>query len=121
MDEKAKRDAGVLYAADDTLLQELLACKDLCHQYNRLLPSELSDKKDLMEKILGRTKGFFLIQAPFWCDYGYNIEIGENFYANHGCVILDPAKVRFGDNVFIGPDCGFYTAGHLIDAPRRRQ
>lgn len=121
MDEKVKRDAGVLYAADDTLLQELLACKDLCHQYNQLLPSALSHKKELMEKILGRIKGSFLIQAPFWCDYGYNIEIGDNFYANHGCVILDTAKVRFGDNIFIGPDCGFYTAGHPIGALRRRQ
>lgn len=123
MDEKTKRDAGILYDANynDALLQELLACKDLCHRYNQLFPSDLSEKKELMEKILGRTKGTFLIQAPFWCDYGYNIEIGENFYANHGCVILDAAKVRFGNNVFIGPDCGFYTAGHPIDALRRRQ
>ena len=53
------------------------------------------------------------------CDFGYNIEVGENFYANHGCVILDCAKVTFGDNVFIAPNCGFYTAGHPIDSKRR--
>ena len=55
-----------------------------------------------MRKLLGKTKQHFTITAPFWCDYGYNIEIGENFYTNHNCVILDAAKVTFGDNVWIG-------------------
>ena len=74
-----------------------------------------------MRKILGNTGASFCILAPFWCDYGYNIEIGENFFANHNCIILDCAKVTFGDNVFIAPNCGFYTAGHPIDAERRNQ
>ena len=60
-----------------------------------------------------------MINAPFWCDFGYNIQVGENFYANHGCVILDGGKVTFGDNVFIAPDCGFHTAGHPLDAEQR--
>ena len=55
------------------------------------------------------------------CDYGYNIEIGENFYANHNLIILDGNKVKFGDNVFIAPNCGFYTAGHPLDAKRRNE
>ncbi len=49
------------------------------------------------------------------CDYGYNIEIGDNFYANHNLLILDANKVKFGDNVFIGPNCGFYTSSHPLD------
>ena len=57
--------------------------------------------------------------APFWCDYGYNIEAGERLYINHNCVILDCTKVSFGRDVFIGPNCGFYTAGHPIDAKQR--
>ena len=61
------------------------------------------------------------ITAPFWCDYGYNIELGENFYSNHNLVILDCGKVTFGDNVFVAPDCGFHTAGHPIDYERRNQ
>ena len=72
-----------------------------------------------MKDILGKTKENFTITAPFWCDYGYNIEIGENFYTNHNVVILDGARVTFGDNVFIAPNCGFYTAGHPIDSERR--
>lgn len=58
---------------------------------------------------------------PFWCDYGYNIELGEYFFSNHNLVILDGAKVTFGDNVFVAPNCGFYTAGHPVDAALRRQ
>ena len=57
--------------------------------------------------------------APFWCDYGYNIRLGEHFYANHNLVILDCAAVTFGEHVFVAPNCGFYTAGHPIDAERR--
>ena len=72
-----------------------------------------------MKKLLGVTKDTFCIVAPFWCDYGYNITVGKNFFANHNTVILDGAHVTFGDNVFIAPNCGFYTAGHPIDAERR--
>ena len=61
------------------------------------------------------------IESNFFCDYGYNISVGENFYANHNLVILDGAKVEFGDNVFIGPNCGFYTAGHPIDIKSRNE
>jgi maltose O-acetyltransferase len=74
-----------------------------------------------MRKLLGKTGNRFEIIAPFYCDYGYNIEVGENFFANHNTVILDGAKVRFGDNVFVAPNCGFYTAGHPLDAERRNQ
>lgn len=64
----------------------------------------------------GKFVAFF---QPFYCDYGYNIEIGENFYSNVNCVILDGAKVKFGDNVFVAPNCGFYTAGHPLDVKQR--
>ncbi len=55
------------------------------------------------------------------CDYGYNIELGKNFYSNHNLIILDCAKVTFGDNVFIAPNCGFYTAGHPLDYETRNK
>lgn len=121
MTEKEKRDAGILYDAnyDETLQAEMLVCKDKCFTYNQLLPSKLKEKERLMKEILGETGESFSIHSPFWCDYGYNIKIGENFFANHNCIILDGAKVTFGDNVFIAPDCGFYTAGHPLDSKRR--
>ena len=113
----------MLYDAnyDDDLLEERKVAKDLCYDYNQLRPSDEEGQHAIMGKLLGRTKDTYTIVAPFWCDYGYNIEIGENFFANHNTVILDGAKVTFGDNVFIAPDCGFYTAGHPIDFERRNQ
>lgn len=70
---------------------------------------------------MGSTKENFLIEQPFMCDYGYNIAIGENFYSNHNLVILDCANVTFGDNVFVAPNCAFYTACHPIDYKTRNK
>ncbi len=121
MTEKEKCAQGLLYDAnfDEQLIKERLACKDLCAQFNRLLPSAQDAQMQLLRRILGKTGQTFTIIAPFYCDYGVNIEIGEHFFANHNCVILDAAKVRFGDNVFVGPNCCFTAAGHPIDAAQR--
>ncbi len=120
MTEKEKMILGELYDANDNMLiKDRACCKDLCYEYNSTYPSDTQKQAKIMSKILGRIKGEFSITAPFWCDYGYNIEIGKNFYTNHNCIILDCAKVTFGDNVLIGPDCGFYTAAHPIDAAAR--
>lgn len=123
MTEKEKMCAQMLYDAnyDRALLEERDKAKDLCHQYNQLRPSDRASQQEVLKKLLGKTGENFTLTAPFWCDYGYNIELGENFYANHNLVILDGAKVTFGDNVFIGPDCGFHTAGHPIDFERRNR
>ncbi|MBO7392071.1 MAG: sugar O-acetyltransferase [Verrucomicrobia bacterium] len=123
MTEKEKMLSQKLYDAnyDAELIKERLIAKDLCHEYNRLRPSESEKQQAILRKLLGKTRGAFQIVAPFWCDYGYNIELGRNFFANHNLVILDCARVIFGDNVFIGPDCGFHTAGHPIDMERRNQ
>ena len=119
MTEKEKMLAGELYDANynPELLEERKVAKDLCYEYNQLRPSDEEGQQRLMRRLLGSTDGAFCI--PFWCDYGYNITIGKNFFANHNTVILDGAKVTFGDNVFVAPNCGFYTAGHPIDAERR--
>jgi len=117
MTEKEKMLAGDLYdgATNKELIKELYQAKDLCYEYNQIKPSNIKQRKEIMKKILGATKENFLIEQPFMCDYGYNIEIGENFYANHNMIILDGNKVKFGDNVFIAPNCSFYTAGHPLD------
>ena len=121
MTEKEKMKRQMLYDAnnDTELLQERKVAKDLCYEYNQLRPSDEENQMKIIKSLLGKTKEKFCIIAPFWCDYGYNIEIGENFFANHNTVILDGGKVVFGDNVFVGPNCGFYTAGHPIDFERR--
>ena len=123
MTEKEKMQNQMLYDANYNmaLMKERIAAKDLCYEYNQLRPSDEEHQQEIMKKLLGKTKGAFTIVAPFWCDYGYIIEIGKNFFANHNTVILDGGKVIFGDNVFIAPDCGFHTAGHPIDYERRNQ
>ena len=121
MTEKEKMLRQMLYDAnyDSELLAERRRAKELCYAFNQLPPSEGERQRSILRELLGKTKGAFTIHAPFWCDYGYNIEIGENFFANHNTVILDGGKVIFGDNVFVAPNCGFYTAGHPLDFRRR--
>ncbi|OCK51621.1 maltose acetyltransferase [Chryseobacterium sp. CBo1] len=122
LNEKEKMMSGEIYdAGDPVLVEERQKCKDLCFEYNYLLPSKIEDRKNIIKSLFGKTTDNFHIEQPFYCDYGYNIEIGENFYTNHNVVILDCAKVTFGDNVFIAPNCGFYTAGHPLDAERRNK
>ena len=123
MTEKEKCQAGLLYDANynENLIEERNRCKDLCHEFNCALPSRQEQRKEIMKKILGKTEDTFLIEQPFWCDYGYNIKIGKNFYANHGCIILDAVSVIFGDNVFVAPNCGFYTSGHPHSPDLRNQ
>ena len=122
MDEKAKMLAGVMYDATDAkLARERLRAKDLCHDFNALRPSDIDGKREVLAQLLGKVDETAEILTPFWCDYGYNIEVGANFFANHNTVMLDGAKVTFGDNVFVAPNCGFYTAGHPIDVGRRNE
>ncbi|MDE7410584.1 MAG: sugar O-acetyltransferase [Paramuribaculum sp.] len=123
MTEKEKMLSGALYDAnnDKQLIAERLDCKELCRDYNDLRPKDFEARTLLLQRILGKVKGNLLIEQPFYCDYGYNITVGENFYANFNLVILDEAEVKFGDNVFIAPNCGFYTAGHPLDADERNR
>lgn len=123
MTEKEKMLKQMLYDAnnDKNLIKEREIAKDLCFKYNQLMPSDVENQKSLLKELLEEVDDSAVFVAPFWCDYGYNIKVGKNFFANHNTVILDGAKVSFGDNVFIAPNCGFYTAGHPIDAKRRNQ
>ena len=93
----------------------LMNCKEILYDYNNLRPKELEKREEIIRKLFKKTGEEFHIESPFYCDYGFNITIGENFYSNHNLVILDGAEVIFGDNVFIGPNVGIYTAGHPID------
>lgn len=123
MTEKEKARLGLLYDAnyDEELLAERRRCKELCFQFNQLSPLKELEQKEIIGKLFGKTKENFCVTAPFYCDYGYNIEIGENFYSNHNLVILDGVKVEIGDNVFIAPNCCITTAGHPINIDERNR
>ena len=113
--------SGEIYdATDNSALLELRdRCQNLCHDYNLLRPTDLDGRDKLIRQILGRTGSRLQVIQPFFCDYGFNIEVGERFFANTNLVILDEAKVTFGDNVFIAPNCAFYTACHPVECEPR--
>ncbi|MCI7472987.1 MAG: sugar O-acetyltransferase [Clostridiales bacterium] len=118
--EFEKMIAGELYNAEVPELQDMRTrAAQLCHQLDQLSPTEGEARLALLKELLGKTGEHLTINHGFKCDYGSNITVGEHFYANYNLVVLDCAPVVFGDNVFIAPNCGFYTAGHPLDAPTR--
>ena len=124
MTEKEKMLEGEIYNPnyDEELIKERAYAKNICFEYNNLNWDKLEKREELIKKLFGKIGSNFVIEPNFWCDYGYNIFIGKNFYANHGLVILDGGKVEVGDNVFIGPNCGIYTATHpIVDIESRNK
>lgn len=123
MSEKDKMLAGELYNADydEELINLRMEAKELCFKYNALSPKDSEKRKEILEELFKSSLDRCCIEPNFYCDYGFNIRVGKNFYANHNLVILDANKVSFGDNVFIGPNCGFYTSGHPLDYETRNK
>jgi maltose O-acetyltransferase len=120
--EKEKMISGKLYKAfGKELLNERQYAKEQIFRFNSFHPQEIDKRNEVIKMLLGKTKNSFFIEPPFRCDYGYNIEIGENFYSNYNLIILDCAKVIIGDNVLIGPNVGIYTAGHPLHYEIRKQ
>lgn len=111
---KDRRDRELPYISDFSVLAEQFKSKLLLRSFNRALPFN-APKEYLPFKLLGIRHGRSIyIEPPFRCDYGKHIEIGDNFYANSGCIIIDVAKVKIGDNVMFGPNVAVITAGHPI-------
>lgn len=121
--EKEKMISGEIYDANNDLqlIAERDHCKEICFKFNHTRPSNKEKRREILAKLLGKTGADFLIEQPFYCDYGYNIEIGEHFFANFNMIILDEAKVVFGHHVFVAPNCSFYTAGHPLDVTERNK
>lgn len=123
MTEKEKMLSQKLYNAnyDVDILNDRTQCKIKCQAYNQLPIDDIEARQKAIKELFAKTGEQVYIEPHFWCDYGYNINVGERFYANHNLIILDAGGVSFGDDVFIGPSCGFYTSGHPLDFERRNQ
>ena len=123
MNEKEKMLAGQIYDAnyDKELFEKRILAKDLCQKFNNCEFTKLEEKKKILENLFQKEINIMGIEPNFYCDYGFNIYLGKNFYSNHNLVILDANKVEFGDNVFIGPNCIFYTSGHPLDYETRNK
>ena len=123
MTEEEKMLAGELYDANynKELFEKRIYAKELCKEFNDCNVRNLEEKKSILEKLFQKRIDTVLIEPNFYCVYGFNIHLGKNFYSNHNLVILDANKVEFGNNVFIGPNCGFYTSGHPLDYKTRNK
>lgn len=115
MTEKEKMLNGKAYLSfGEELFEERQYAKDLIFEFNSLSPREVEKRNTILRELLGKTGKNFFMEQPFRCDYGYNIEIGENFYSNYNLTILDCAKVKIGDNVMFAPNVSLFTAGHPV-------
>lgn len=120
LNHKERMLAGLPYiASTDELQKERLQCKEKIFEFNNLPPEQQDKVPQLLKSILGKTGEKLFIEAPFHCDYGWNIEVGENFFANYNLTVLDVGKVMIGKNAQIAPNVSIYTAGHPMHPDSR--
>jgi maltose O-acetyltransferase len=119
LSEKEKMLSGLAYFPSNKALQaERAKAKRLCQQFNQHDIDDRKGARAIIKSLFGHCSGAW-IEPNFYCDYGYNISTGKNFYANHGVVILDAAKVTFGDDVLVGPGVLISTASHPLEPELR--
>lgn len=118
MNEKAKMLAGEWYDAnyDSALNKERIRAKDLCFDLNHTKPSDIDQRHKILNSLFNNEFSNIEILSPFMVDYGYNISLGDSVFINHDCYLMDCAPISIGDNTFIGPKCGLYTANHPLKA-----
>lgn len=122
MTEKEKMLAGELYdASDPVLVAERHRAHLLFQKINSLSDEHVPEREQLFKELFGKQGDKLIIEPPFYCDYGYNIEVGDNVFMNYGCVILDVMKVKIGTDVLFAPGVQIYTATHPVDAATRRK
>lgn len=109
------------FAANPEIVKDLRACQQKCFEINQMPPKDIDKRNEAIAKLLGKAGKNLHVNTPFNCDYGINVEVGDYFFANFNLVILDEAKVTFGDHVYIGPNCSFYTAIHPLDPVERNK
>ena len=120
MNQKERMLNGLPYKAwMDGLTEERRENKKKIYRYNQLSPEEGEEQDKLIRSIVGKCGESIFIEQPFHCDYGANIEVGNNFFANYNLVILDVGKVIIGENVQIAPNVSIYTAGHPVHPDSR--
>ncbi len=120
MDNRTRRDKGMAYFSDESVMEEQLKAKKLIRQYNQYMPFEPEKGMECLYETGIKHKGSVYFEPPFHCEYGSHIEVGENFYANAYCTMLDVAKITIGDDVLFGPFVCLYTAGHPIHPESRK-
>ncbi len=118
MDMIKRRDMGLAYVSDESVLNEQIKCRKILQRFNFADRSNFDELSKIAKELLGVSNGAW-INPPFYCDYGSHIEVGKNFFANYNCTIIDVAKVKIGDNCMLAPNVSIYTAGHPIHPDTR--
>lgn len=118
-DELEKMINGQLYHQTQELFDIRMKARDLLFEYNHLNYRELDRRKAILKQLFGKVGNNYFVEIPFATDYGFNVKLGENFFANNNLTLLDAAPIEFGDNVLIAPNVGIYTAGHTVDPELR--
>lgn len=113
--------AELPYCADEEIRGIMMKTRFLLQEYNSVRPDDIQRKNEILRELLGKTGERFYIEPPFHCDYGCNIELGENFYSNYNLTVLDCNKVKIGDNVLLGPNVTITAAGHPIHPESRKK
>ena len=103
----------------DGLEEERLESRKKVYRFNNTPPENEEEQAALIRQIIGKHGKNLKIEPPFHCDYGSNIEVGENFFANFNLTILDVGRVKIGKNAQIAPNVSIYTAGHPVHPDSR--
>lgn len=119
MDNPQRRDSQLPYIADEAVAGEMMASRQKLQAFNRADCTDPAGLQRLAYQLIGSAGSNLWLTQPFYCDYGTHIAVGDNFFANYNCTILDVARVEIGDNVFFGPNVAIYTAGHPIHPDSR--
>lgn len=118
--EKEKMLNSEMYQAfDEELVSLRTKCRLLLSEFNASSPQDFQKREEILEELLGKKTKGTIIEPPFHCDYGINIELGDDVYMNFGCTILDCAKVTIGSNTLLAPNVQIYTPGHPLDFKTR--
>lgn len=120
MTEKEKSHAGLLYQPGDP---ELVADRNITikklYEYNKLNPLDREARQVAIRDLLGQAGNNCVVEQPFFCTYGYNTTVGDNFFLNVDCKLMDSGKITIGNNVFIAPNVCIITEEHAMNVEQR--
>lgn len=119
MNNRDRRQAGLPYLCDSEMLAQQSECRRKLEAFNSCPFEEKDTQERILKSLFGSVGSGPWVNAPFRCDYGYNIEVGDNFICNYNCVILDVTRVTIGNNVQIGPNVTISAAGHPVHPETR--
>lgn len=118
--QKQRMLQGELYMANDPdLKQDSARCRQLMRQFNQSSEIDLEDRTRILKELFGKTGEYLYVEPNLKCDYGSNISVGNYFYANFDCIMLDVCPITIGDEVMFGPRVSIFTASHPLDADVR--